>query len=492
MLYSGDDESYMAHATSIAYFQFPSYANEYFTSGEGIPLHSIGSSLLASPFVFLFSLVDRAVGNDIVIKRTFSNVSKSWTAFGFTLASIFFLWVACLFLYKGLVLYFEPRISALTVILAVISQGIPLYAFRRPVFSHIYEIFLQSFFIFLLLRQLKFGGYIFANKLSRGIGESALVGLAAGLVILVRFNNIPVALAWPVALFSLYYPGVSKIVVFKKIIISYLFMAVPVLLFHLWPIFYNFNVFFQHKGYFSATFLNSRLFVLYGPVFYLKRLVHLLWGIDWGLLFTAPYLLLGLFSMIWARKDRICRFCLWLLVPIAANLYLTLVHQQQGCWYGYRLLIFSLIPVVAYPLAKFISSAEKKGPFFYYAIILIAVVPVLSMISFESNNGNLTLRVIEQGSGISAWGNNSYQMEIYKTILTDPVQYSVGILKGGPLYLVYLTALALGAKQYLPGIVLEKYSIFQFSTLIKMAIVYSFPFLLLLIYNKIHGRKKVR
>ena len=140
MVPDGDDKSYMAHATSLVFFQFPSYANEAFDVGNGVPLHSIGSSLLASPFVFFTSLIDRIAGNEIVIRRTFSNIEKSWTAFGFVLATIFYLWMTCLLLYEGLRFYFRPRIASLTVILAVLAQGIPLFAFRRPVFSHMYEL----------------------------------------------------------------------------------------------------------------------------------------------------------------------------------------------------------------------------------------------------------------------------------------------------------------------------------------------------------------
>jgi len=172
------------------------------------------------------------------------------------------------------------------------------------------------------------------------------------------------------------------------------------------------------------------------------------------------------------------------------NLYLGLAHRQQGSWYGYRHLVFSLIPVVVYPVAKLISSMKKKNLFYYYAIILIAIVPALSMISFESNADNLTLKIIDQGFGVMGWGNNSYQLEIYKTIITRPVQYLVGILKGGPLYLVYLLSIVSGLKKYLPEVVLEKYTVFELATFIKVSVVYMFPFMLLLVYEKLKWPKK--
>ena len=50
LLYVGDDESYFAHATSLAFFQFPDYSKEYFTVGGQYPMHSIGPGIMAFPF----------------------------------------------------------------------------------------------------------------------------------------------------------------------------------------------------------------------------------------------------------------------------------------------------------------------------------------------------------------------------------------------------------------------------------------------------------
>jgi hypothetical protein len=475
----------MAYATSLVFFQFPSYAKEYFEveMGESIPFNSIGPSLLASPFVFSASIIDRIFGNEIIIKRTNSNIIKSWAAFGFTFASVFYLWMTCLLLYKSLTFYFQPKISSLTVILTVLAQGVPLFAVRRPVFTHIYEIFLQSLLLFLLLRLNKFGGYILPGKQLRDFRESIFVGLLIGLISLVRVNNIFLSLTWPIILFSFYYPRITMARIIKMIIVSYLSMTVLIFLFWIWPIFYNLRDIHQYRGYFSHENI-GRFLTLYNPVFYIKRFGHLLWGFDWGLIFTAPYLLLGLFSLILIKKDKIFTYSIWLLIPMSFNLYLTLSYRQQGGWYGYRYLIFSLIPIIVYPIAKLISLSKKKNSFFYYAIILIAIIPILSMLSFESNNSNLSLKLIDQRFGVIDWGNNTYQFEIYKTILTSPVQYLIGILKGGPLYFVYLLTAFFGCKKYLPGIVYEKYVIFQLATFIKTVIVYLLPFMLLLVYKK--------
>lgn len=489
MVYSGDDYSYMAHATSLVFFQFPSYEKEYFTSGKNIPLHSIGPSLLAAPFVFLTSLVDRASGQEIVLQRTALNITGSWTAFGFTLASIFYLWMTCLLLYKGLMFYFQPRIVSLTVILTVLLQGIPLFAFRRPVFSHIYEIFLQSLSVFLLLRLSKCGGFILSKERLMEAGEAICVGLLSGLIILVRLNNILIALAWPVILFSLYYPRISRLRIARMIAFSYVSAAALFFIFQIGPIIYNFRDIHQYSGYLNNEYIKKYLLTLYGPFFYIKRLGHLLWGIDWGLIFTAPYVLLGLFFIPWIRKEKITKCLIWLLCPLVVNLYITLSFRNQGDWYGYRYFIFSIIPIAVYPMARLMAWTKSKGPFFYYMIIGIAVIPMLSMISFEGNDGNLTLKLMDQGAGFATFGNTTYQLEIYKTILTRPLQYFFVMLKGGPAYLSYLAATFTGCQKHLPMGIYEKYVVFQLPILFKTILIYLFPFALLFIF-KMPGIKK--
>ncbi len=121
--YAGDDESYFAHSSSLVFGQFPSYEKEYFTFWEDYPLHSIGSGLMAAPFVFVFSLVDRVVGSDIVHQRTLENTSHSWSLFGFVFASSFYLWLACFLLYKGLRYYFKPHHASLALLLYLVSDS---------------------------------------------------------------------------------------------------------------------------------------------------------------------------------------------------------------------------------------------------------------------------------------------------------------------------------------------------------------------------------
>jgi len=489
MLYIDDDQSYVAHATSLVFLQFPSYAKESFTVGKGVPLHSIGASLLASPFVFIFSIVDRFLGNDIVMQRNPTNVALSWTAFGFVVSSLFYLWATCLLLYLSLRFFFSSWISSLTVMLSVLVEGIPLFALRRPANAHIYEIFLQSLFIFFLFRVYKVGHILPDKWHFRYWKESALVGILIGLMFLVRLNNILIALAWPGILFFLYYPKITRKRIFQMIIISYLFIPAVFFVFQIWPIFYNLHDIRYYQGYINHPYIKENLLAIQSLDFYFRRFLHLLWGVDFGLVFSSPYLLLGLISFLWIKKDRIYKYITLALIPLIVNFYITLSYRTQGAWYGYRYLIFSLLPVIIYPLAyTFSLLAEKKLRSLFIITIAILIIPLLSMVSFEGNDSNLTLKIIDQGFGVADYGNSTYQIEIYKTIYKQPVQYLFSLFKAGPCYFAYLASLLTGFEG-LPAVIYEKYSVFKMSTFIKMAIIYLFPFLLFIIYKEIERRK---
>ena len=111
-------------------------------------------------------------------------------------------------------------------------------------------------------------------------------------------------------------------------------------------------------------------------------------------------------------------------------------------------------------------------------VALIAIFPLLSMLSFEGNNTNLTLSMIKEYFGGMDWGNNTYQLEVWKTLLFNPAGFFIAIFKGGALYLVYLGSLLLGCTHLLPAVIKEKYPYFEISVLMRTCILYALPFLL--------------
>ncbi|RYZ80438.1 MAG: hypothetical protein EOP04_25875, partial [Proteobacteria bacterium] len=137
----GDDFCYLSHSTAIVFGEWPSYRKESICRGE-LPMASIGPGLIAVPLVGLFSLIDRAQGASIVEERRADNVVHSASAWGFILTTLaifgitlqlFRIWLG----YAGV----SKRAAAWSIIFLVLAQGIPLFAYRRPIFSHVYELF---------------------------------------------------------------------------------------------------------------------------------------------------------------------------------------------------------------------------------------------------------------------------------------------------------------------------------------------------------------
>ena len=114
------------------------------------------------------------------------------------------------------------------------------------------------------------------------------------------------------------------------------------------------------------------------------------------------------------------------------------------------------------------------------AMGFLSILPVMSMLCFEGNPEGLTLHLSDKWGG---WQNPMYQLEVWKTLLFDPMGFCKAIFKGGPLYLIYLIAVAAGKVNALPDIVAAKYPQFDFSVLIKSIIIYSLPFILFYLYK---------
>ncbi|MEI8011082.1 MAG: hypothetical protein WCI27_01185 [Candidatus Omnitrophota bacterium] len=454
MMYASDDYSYLAHATSLAFFQFPSYEREHFTVGDKIPAHAIGPGIMAAPFVFIFSLVDRVKGSDIVDQRSPDNLKDSWAVFGFMVATVFYFLSALVLFYRGLRFFFSESTASWSVILMILAQGAPLFVFRRPVFSHIYTLFLGAALLFLLLKIL-----INKDKPVR-LREMLLAGVLGGMTILVRTDNVVFAMAW-VMVFWLLSPGSKKYLSAMVLLLS---VGMPVFIFKILP----------GTGQRWQTGI-AYLLESHEAVFYIKRLWHVLVGVDWGLIFTAPFLLAGMGAVGLIPRSWRGVFGL-LAVSLLVNLFIVLQWETQGGWYGYRYLLFSAFPVFLVPFAFWVKSfCDGPNSRIAWVLFLLAVCPVLSMLFFEGNQ-MLTLALIQQPFGREGWGNNQYQLQVWWTLLMRPMEAVVVVAKGGVLYVATLLKVAPKG--------INVYNMPDTSLLIKVMIIYAMPFLFMLRRNK--------
>jgi len=460
MLYPGDDYDYFAHASSLVFGQFPSYKNEYFNNIHGSPLGAIGCGILASPFVFVFSLVDKIEGSNIGVKRTQDNMPQSWAVFGFIFASVFYFSLACLLLYQAVKCYVKPHFASLAVILLIICQGIPLFAYRRPVFSHVTELFLQSLFVYLFLKnELKNGQWI------KKWWAFSFIGVCASLVFLTRYNNFLFALMWPLVFIA---RGLNNHQgdLYKRIAWVGFPFVVMISFFKFWPQMYNHYL--PYENFLSFVVHKATLTEI------LNRIVHVFIGLDWGLLYTAPFLFLGIFGVV-LLNPQIKRPFLLICAPLLINFLTIIFFGSQGGWYGYRYLIASAFPLFVLPLALWMASLDKRiGLWAYVVVFVLALFPLVSMICFECNA--LTyMDLIPQDFGLLDYGNSHYQIGAWKSVL-DVKNCWPDIMRGGPKYChelystaaLWLSLFRTNLIQYFPG--------FDAKILIRVCLVYLTPF----------------
>lgn len=472
LLYSDDDDDYFAHASAIVFGEFPDYSKEYFNKKIGnvgqVPLGSIGTGILASPFVFAFSLLDRIAGEPIVQARTRQNIVRSWSAFGFVVGTQIYFWLSLLMLYWLLRRFTSDETAVIIVVLMMLVQGLPLYLYRRPVFSHIYELFLQTS----LVTACGFRDRFFKNRI-----PILLIGVLSGLIALTRVNNVHFALLAPFLFFGLdaSLRGRQKAV---RIALSLLVAGLVGIIFKLIPLVLAGTG--EPYGPSAQRLLDQGIDV----VFLFRRAFYILFGIDWGLVYTAPFCVMGFGAVVWLIYKKM-EFPLKIETLVLSgalflNLFLIAQWGTQGAWYGYRLFLFSAIPVLSLPLAWWLESLKRIPPrrrrIAYGILAAFSIQPLLSMLVFDGNSTNLTLHPIGGGWG---WANLTYQLEIWKTLLMSPMEIGIALLKGGPLYMGYLMAQILGATERLPGIVFEKYSYFSWLTVAKSSFLISVPFLAL-------------
>jgi hypothetical protein len=472
LLYAGDDDNYLAHATAIAFFTFPDYSKE--ANYTFPPFHAYGAGIMASPFVFAFSLIDRVQSNPVVKERTRERLVKSWSSFGFILATQFYLIVGILLLYRILTRFYESKYATFAITVSVITSGILLYAYRRPVLSHVYEFTTITILLYFLVKSVQR-----ENSSSKWL----LIPFIAGIMYLVRYNNAPLALAFIFSFIlvgSSCYPSQIKNYLNhkhfqKKLILSILIFCSIILSFKLVDQLIYDNktqvVKISKDYYYDVWYsmVTSRL-QLEDFLFYIEKIFHILIGLDWGLLYTAPFLLIGLWGIKYSSKPT------YYYIPMIAlllNFYLSIIRGTQSSWYGYRLLVFSSLPFSVIGLSLLLDKYREKKRLFL-AISLISTIPIFSILAFEGNPTNLTLHVGQTKWG-DGWINETYQLEVWNTLFLRPKEFLTAIFKGGPLYIVYLMALIFNKINSLPSVVLEKYPVFESTVFIKTLIIWFFP-----------------
>lgn len=402
----GDDDDYFAVATAIAFGQFPSFADEYHV-GQKMPFASVGPGLMAAPFVFAFSLVDRATNEPIVRKRDKENRYWTWTLFGFQFAVYVYLLIGALLLYQALKRW-GTEFSALltTQMIIVAGGGLLIYAFRRPIMSHVFEFFTVTLAVFLITGLLK-------GDRSRWWPE--LFGLCAALIFLTRYNNAFLAVGLLSAFLYVLWKQTRQMG-WMTLFRTGFWFSVPILVFRVLPVLAN-GWSAHDQGYAGAF---DRIIPALDPLFYWVRLGEVFLGMDMGILYTAPALPIAILAL-WMNRNRIPGVFFFLAAFAAINLYLAMAWKSFGSYYGYRYVVFTALPLLSPFLVCFFDQARARLGKLRVILfcILLAYFPVMSMLVFE-RTATYGFHLVVNSYGVDTYTQPTYHKDLLVELVHDP------------------------------------------------------------------------
>jgi hypothetical protein len=415
LMYADDDDDYFAVSTSIAFGQFPSFANEYHV-GERMPFASVGPGVLAAPFVALFSVIDRVNHAPIVAKRTKDNRYWTWSLLGFQFAAYTYALLGLLALNGALRRWASRDAADIATFLSVFAGGgLLIFVFNRPVMSHAFEFFTVSVMTWLLTLQMKG---------QRLVCFYEMVGATAALLFLCRYNNAFLALSFLVIAFisgleSKSAPSRGQLI--RSILLFFGLIA----LFRLAPVAVNgYSAYDQ-----SYASVQDRLIPALSPLFYWNRIGEIVLAADMGLLYTAPAFLIGIYAL-WAYRGRLPGALKFLSLVALANVYLTVVWKTFGAFYGYRYICFTAMPLVAVPLAMMLEDVSASiGRYRLWLVSIgLAAFPFAS-VSVFGKLGKYNLAPLVNQYGIQTYSQPTYHKDLLSDLFMNFEQTIVEVIK---------------------------------------------------------------
>lgn len=340
----------------------------------------------------------------------------------FTLVLFYF---SGLFIYKALRLFFEERIADITTVLTLWGTILPVYVFRRPIFGVIPEFFSVSLFVYYIARIYK------ENSIS--ISKSTALGAILGFLIITRWNDLYLLMFCFVFMFCFalrkcnFQRGISCFTVFIFFLGIFLALQAAV-----WVKTYgNLKDFFGYYYQLHAQFISSKNTISA----YLRNFLHIIFGLDWGVLFTMPVLFFGGITLIVNPKLRILKYkildiMLFLLI-FWASFHVVLQWKNTGEFYGYRFLI-SLLPFSAIGFATLSEKLwEKYGKIIKRLVLIFCFFNFLILLPFELiEKTSLSANNITPMGGMG-WGNNAYFINALRFYFTCDIKTFISVFLRG-------------------------------------------------------------
>jgi len=324
---------------------------EVLPDGTKVIKTTMGLSVLYSPFFLGAHAIAKKFGLDAF---GYSAVYK----IGLLLSAVFFLFIGLLFLRKILKLYFNEKITALTILAVTVGTNLLYYTTREATMSHVYSFALFNIFIWLTINWHK----------NKKFGSLLIIGLLAGLITLVRPSNIIILS------FFFLYDIYSKETLVKKIklvfsrfhwfvlmAIAFLIIWIPQLLY--WKVltgdffFYSYTTerfFFNNPHFIDGLFSYRKGWLIYTPV--------------------MAFALAGIVLLFKKRKEHSWAILFFTLL----NMYI--VFSWWCWWYGGSFGMRALIDfygMLAIPMALLFSEIYKYRKYWFNILSAIILLMVL-------------------------------------------------------------------------------------------------------------------
>jgi hypothetical protein len=416
----GDDMSYWLHSATIAIDYDLDYKNDYklessvFNPETNVPSHPPGAGYIASPFVFLFSQLDKVI--NLPVENTRTNPVKSFAYLGFFVSGLFYTYIGTKLLSK-IVKKYNNNYTGLIIFCGLLSTLIH-YVSTRFLMAHAIEFFLCCSLI-----------YIFEKDEGKNLSSNHFT-----ILLLIYFC---LAITRP----STFLYSLILILFYRKIfilngrsVLSYIiqllgFSSIYVLLSRkLYQKNFMFlNTYGSDINEYSATLNFEQLF---GG---LQKLPYLFFSPNMGITFSTPIIFLALIVCFTkeTRTNLNISDKLFMFLFFGSSAIPLLIWQGREVAYGQRLLV-GIVPMCILITCKYLF--DKRLVFLTKLLTLITYVGYLMFYSSEK----LTLK-----PGTTLWGTQTgftaenYYIEVvkglldYETILSSFLRniYSVDIFK---------------------------------------------------------------
>ena len=385
-----DDLSHWLHSSTIVYDRDLNYEKDYLASSSSfnkitnVPQHPPGAGYLSSPFVYLFSLLDKYEPERTNPTGSFAYLGFFWASLSYTL--IGFCLIKKILLLKG----YE---SNTILIFASLVGTLAHFVTTRFMMPHAVEFFLCSCILYLLEKK----------KLKYSWKNTILISL---FYLLLSFTR-PSTFIYSLCLLIVYarkddfeftnllrYGSIFTLFSSFHILLSNHLYEVP-------TIFHHSQIYLSQQGYTES----SILFIATNT----PKLINLAFSPSMGIFWCFPVILYGIVSIFMNRSSSSSNKIytkLFTFLYLYGAFVVVIVWQGREVTYGQRLLI-GLLPFCIVKIAEFKSS--KNFNTLFGISTLISYVGYLYFYSSQ----NLTLKF-----GNTLWGTQvGFSGEKYFTYL---------------------------------------------------------------------------